>query len=226
MVVLVPSGSGGRSSPFVVTIVYSAKIYQQIAVPFCLSLVLSTHRRIRRMAIAQSGLNQWTTGQFHKQSPPTEHSSQSSPVEPTKEALSPWSSKSISFAPSTPSSFNLPVYASPTSSFPPSAVQTPNTYEHMHQPFFGFHSPGSFSSKSPSILDQSSTNGASPMPHLYKDGGKRASSYGRHSIHVLRRISTSAVFPSRAGGGDAKGRAHLEGLDKRYCESRAPDCHF
>lgn len=173
------------------------------------------------MAIAQSTLNQWTTGQFHKHSPPTDQGFQTSPANFLKDGITPSPSESISFEPSTPdSNANVPFYTSPASSFPPSVVQTPNTYEHSNQPFFSFHSPGSFSSKSPSMLDQSPSILTNSLPYSgqSQNGGKRGSSYGRHSIHALRRVSHSAVFPSRAGGGDAKGRIYLDGLNKRYCK--------
>lgn len=170
------------------------------------------------MATAQSGLNQWTTGQFKKHSPPLSQAPDVSPANSTKDDITPSPTKSIGF--STPDTFmSVPPYSSPASSFPPSVVQTPNTYEHMTQPFFSFHSPGSFSSKSPSMVNQSPSAVNTPLPELGKGRyPKRGSSYGRHSIQVLRRMSHSAVFPSRTGGQDGRGKTHLDGLDKRYCK--------
>lgn len=173
------------------------------------------------MAIAQSGLDEWTTGQFTKKSPPIKQEPSKSPEGSIKDAFYPSNSNNFSAELSTPRSHATPpFYTSPASSFPSSEVQTPNTFEHMHQPFFAFHSPGSFTSKSPSILDQNSNGFGTPLSYAGKiPPGKRGSSYGRHSIHVLRRLSHSAVFPSRAGGRDPRGRSHLEDLDKRYCKS-------
>lgn len=172
------------------------------------------------MAIAQSGLDQWTTGQVTRQSPPIKQEASVPPETSTQNGLYPSALNHISFELSSPTSkATPPFYTSPASSFPSSEVQTPNTFEHMHQPFFAFHSPGSFSSKSPSMLDQSPSSFNSPLTYTGQASpGKRGSSYGRHSIHVLRRLSHSAVFPSRAGGRDSRGRSHLEGLDKRYCK--------
>lgn len=175
------------------------------------------------MAKSQSALDQWTTGGFTKHSPPTTHASSVSPPSSLKEGATSSPTKSIDFieplSPSPGSVLSIPPYTSPASSFPPSAVHTPAAYEHSNQPFFTFHSPASFSSKSPSVLDASPAGSPAPlMPHLGRGkSSKSGRSYGRHSIQVLRRMSHSAVFPSRAGGLDLRNRSHLEDLNKRYC---------
>lgn len=194
----------------------------QVAIPFCLALVLSTHRRISRMATSQAALTQWTNGPRTKHSPPISQSKEQSPPGSIKQGISPFPTSSGLFSePYTPASLSsVPPYSSPASSFPPSTVQTPSIHEHHSQPFFTFHSPGSFSSKSPSMSESSPADSPQTLPYLGKGKvPKLGRSYGRHSIHVLRRMSHSAVFPSRAGGLDHRAKSHLDDLNKRYCRS-------
>lgn len=174
------------------------------------------------MATSQAGLTQWTNGPRTKHSPPISQSKEQSPPDSIKEGISPFPTSSGLFSePYTPASLSsVPPYSSPASSFPSSTVQTPSIYEHHSQPFFTFHSPGSFSSKSPSMSESSPADSPQSLPYLGKGKvPKLGRSYGRHSIHVLRRMSHSAVFPSRAGGLDHRAKSHLDDLNKRYCRS-------
>ena len=181
-----------------------------VAVLFGLQLVLSTNRRIRRMAASQYSQANLVSnlGDLSPQIIDTD-------ADKTPDTL--YARSIISPSPSNQNlagsflSFDTPL--SPpseqsTMSFgdliDSSAAQTPATPD-LNQPFSSIFSSSSFSSLQPP--KSSATN-------LLQGG--RSHFAGRPSLHAARRISSYAIFPGRLGGVSQDERGDFGELHQRY----------
>ena len=160
-----------------------------ISIPMCLTLVLSVHRRIRRMAAVSANLP--TLGD-HQSDRGSEFVKPSIVIDPCMAAPdsafceSPVSFRTVTFS---GTGINLP-------STPSSAVASPATKEYSSSPFF-----------------------ASPVPSSADLLGKekRSQSLSKSSIQSLRRLSQCAIFPGAATPQlNTDKKADLEELNRRY----------
>ena len=181
-----------------------------IVVPLGLKLVMSTHRRIRHMAVSQqlqatlafsSGdLDVNATNSDLLKSPSDVYAQSVISPSPSIQDLKQFHSSITT----SKSKFSGNISESPVESTSTSAPQTP-TARDLYQPFFSFPSSSSLNGYQPHTL----AGGTMPSTPRYNSGS-------RQSLHVARRISSYAIFPGRMVDTNQGGRSDIELLNKRY----------
>ena len=167
-----------------------------ISVPLCTALVLSIHRRIRRMAATSAHIPVFSNPQLLGEQDPCDSSKlpylhTTLAPESTAFCDSPVSMRSVTFS-STGIAFP---------STPSSAVHSPTTKEYSSQPFFP--------SPVPSSADLLGANTREKLP--------RHQGMSKSSMQSLRRMSQYAIFPgATVPQVNPDNKAELAELNRRY----------